>query len=103
MIQTGIAGPGNKVGEARRAGRCKEILLDENATCHVALGNAYPFTVPDLSDDPADRADRGFNVSEIHQDIMIGGPQVDVDGIDSSGKATPILRDDRWVIEPAAR
>lgn len=81
----------------------KDILLDENATCHVALGNAYPFTVPGLSDDPVERANRGFNVSEIHQDIMVGGTQVDVDGIDSAGNATPILRDDRWVIEPAER
>jgi len=79
-----------------------DILLDENATCHIALGNAYPFTVPDLSDDPAVRADRGFNVSSIHQDIMIGGPQVDVDGIDGAGNATPILRDNTWVLDPPA-
>jgi aminopeptidase len=76
-----------------------DILLDENATCHIALGNAYPFTVPDLPDDPAERADRGFNVSSVHQDIMIGGPQVDVDGIDRAGNATPILRDDTWVLD----
>lgn len=75
-----------------------DILLDENATCHVALGNAYPFTVPDLPDDPQQRAIRGFNLSDVHQDIMIGGPEVAVDGIDREGRATPILRDDRWVL-----
>jgi aminopeptidase len=74
------------------------ILLDENATCHIALGNAYPFTVPDLPDDPQQRATRGFNLSDIHQDIMIGGPEVAVDGIDHEGGATPILRDDVWVL-----
>jgi aminopeptidase len=78
-----------------------DILLDENATCHIALGNAYPFTVADLSNDPAERADRGFNVSDVHQDIMIGGPQVAVDGLDSGGNATPILRDDMWVLGAA--
>jgi aminopeptidase len=78
-----------------------DILLDENATCHIALGNAYPFTVPDLPDDPQLRATRGFNLSDIHQDIMIGGPEVAVDGIDREGGATPILRDDVWVLSQA--
>lgn len=80
-----------------------DILLDENAACHIALGNAYPFSVPDLPDDPAERAARGFNVSEIHQDLMIGGPEIAVDGIDQSGTATPILRNDIWVLPENAR
>jgi aminopeptidase len=75
-----------------------DILLDENATCHIALGNAYPFTVPDLPDEPQQRALRGFNLSDIHQDIMIGGPEVAVDGIDRDGGTTPILRGDAWVL-----
>jgi aminopeptidase len=75
-----------------------DILLDENATCHIALGNGYPFNVPDLPDDPDERAERGFNESAIHQDVMIGGPEVSVDGIDADGTATPILRDDEWVL-----
>jgi aminopeptidase len=76
-----------------------DILLDENAACHIALGNAYPFTVPDLSENPTDRAKRGFNMSAIHQDTMIGGPEIAVDGIDSTGAVTPILRNDAWVLE----
>jgi aminopeptidase len=76
-----------------------DILFDENATCHVALGNGYSFTVPDLRADPEHRAQRGFNVSSIHQDLMIGGPQIAVDGLDAGGKATPILRDDVWVLD----
>ncbi len=75
-----------------------DVLLDENAACHIALGNAYAFTVPDLPEDPDERAARGFNASAIHQDVMIGGPDVNVDGIDSTGTATPILRDDLWVL-----
>ncbi|HJS92820.1 MAG TPA: aminopeptidase [Solirubrobacteraceae bacterium] len=76
-----------------------DILFDENATCHVALGNGYSFTVPDLPSDSAARAERGFNSSSIHQDLMIGGREVAVDGLDAAGKATPILRDDAWVLE----
>ena len=83
-----------------RSGRVfNDILLDENATCHIALGNGYPFTVPDLPGDGAGRAERGFNVSGVHQDMMIGGPEIAVDGIDAAGKATPILRDDVWVLD----
>ena len=76
-----------------------DILFDENATCHIALGNAYPFTVPDLPAGADARAERGFNQSAIHQDLMIGGPEVAVDGLDGAGNATPILRDDVWVLE----
>jgi aminopeptidase len=76
-----------------------DILFDENATCHIALGNGYSFTVPDLPSDPGDRAERGFNMSSIHQDLMIGGAAVAVDGHDTAGHATPILRDDVWVLD----
>ena len=83
-----------------RSGRMfNDILFDENATCHIALGNAYPFTVPDLPAGVEARAERGFNASDIHQDLMIGGPEVAVDGLDAAGNATPILRDDAWVLE----
>ena len=73
-----------------------DVLLDENAACHIAFGAAYAFTVPDLSED--ERAARGFNLSGIHQDVMIGGPDVAVDGIDADGRAVPVLRDDVWVL-----
>ena len=29
---------------------------------------------------------------------MIGGPEVDVDGLDGDGKETPIMRNDVWVL-----
>lgn len=76
-----------------------DILLDENAACHVAFGNAYPFTVPDLPESPEDQLARGFNRSQIHQDVMIGGPGVSVDGLDADGNPTPILRANVWVLE----
>jgi aminopeptidase len=86
-----------------RSGRVfGDVLLDENATCHIALGSAYAFTVPDLPEDRQARASLGFNMSGIHQDLMIGRPQVAVDGIDGMGNAVPILRDDVWVF-PAPR
>jgi aminopeptidase len=76
-----------------------DVLIDENATCHIALGSAYPFTVPELPSDEAAQDALGFNRSAIHQDTMIGGPEVSVDGLDADGNATPILRDDVWVLK----
>ena len=74
-----------------------DTLFDENATCHIAFGSGFPQAVDGgetLSRD--ELLERGVNVSGVHTDFMIGGPEVDVDGLDADGSATPILRDDVW-------
>ena len=75
-----------------------DVLIDENATCHVAWGHAYAFTVPDLPADEAEQDARGFNLSGVHQDAMIGGPEVEVTGIAKNGDRVPIIREDAWVL-----
>ncbi|HEX8084209.1 MAG TPA: aminopeptidase [Solirubrobacteraceae bacterium] len=69
-----------------------DTLLDENAASHIALGSAYRFTVEDEAEHP--RA----NVSGIHVDFMIGGPDVDVTGITREGERVPVLLGGRWQI-----
>ena len=75
-----------------------DILLDENAASHIAWGHAYESAVADLPDDADERERRGFNTSAVHQDAMIGGREVNVDGVAPDGTTVPILRDDVWVL-----
>ncbi len=66
-----------------------DTLFDENATCHIAYG----FGIPEVFDgEPGE----GMNVSTVHTDFMIGGPELCVDGVTADGKTVPILREDTW-------
>ncbi len=69
-----------------------DILLDENAASHIALGAAYPFSVADEADRPR------TNSSEIHIDFMIGSDEMAVDGLLADGTPVPLLRDGVWQI-----
>ena len=70
-----------------RLGRLfKDVLLDENAACHIAWGLGFEETIAgELPADDAARSARGLNTSRIHQDAMIGGPGVTVHGVGSDG------------------
>jgi len=72
-------------------------LFDENATCHIAFGNAIMFGTTGLEGlDEDELVARGFNVSAVHTDFMVGGPDVDVTGVTREGREIPILREDVW-------
>jgi aminopeptidase len=76
------------------------VLYDENAACHVALGRAYTFTIEGGNDMSAEELDEaGVNVSITHNDFMIGSESLNIDGITADGKAEPILRNGEWAFE----
>ncbi len=73
-------------------------LFDENAACHIALGQAYSSCVKDGNSlTPEQLAGRGANTSLIHVDWMIGSGRIDVDGISAAGDAAPLMRAGEWV------
>jgi aminopeptidase len=66
-----------------------DTLFDENTTCHVAYGGAYAEAVEG-------GVIEGVNVSNVHTDFMVGGPEVDVDAVTRDGTVVPLLRNDVW-------
>lgn len=74
-------------------------LYDENASSHIALGQAYSkcFLGGGVGLSPEDLAARGANSSLIHIDWMIGSGEVDVDGIAADGSEEPVMRKGEWV------
>src|SRR6202167_1207861 len=72
-------------------------LFDENAACHIALGQCYAKCFVDGAKlSPDEIAERGGNKSMIHIDWMIGSDTIDIDGLDASGARTPVFRQGEW-------
>ncbi|UQZ85733.1 Aminopeptidase 2 [Paenibacillus konkukensis] len=73
--------------------------VDENASCHLAIGSAYPFTLENgtkLSKE--ELVQRGANVSLTHVDFMIGSAELDIDGELADGTLEPVFRKGNWAL-----
>jgi aminopeptidase len=72
-------------------------LFDENAACHIALGQCYSKCFVDGARLTAQQiAAQGGNRSLIHIDWMIGSDKTDIDGIHADGRRVPVFRQGEW-------
>lgn len=56
-----------------------ETCLDENASCHIALGDAFPECLKGAEDESVDeRRERGLNHSDNHVDFMIATDDLNI-------------------------
>ncbi len=85
---------------AQRGHLFYNTLFDENASCHVAIGRAYRFTLTggeELDDEEFNAA--GGNTSLNHVDFMIGSDRMDIDGITEAGTREPVMRQGEWAFD----
>jgi aminopeptidase len=70
-----------------------DVLYDENASCHLAYGFGVSYGI----DGPP--GGEGYNVSTVHTDFMVAGPELEVDVVTRDGAVVPALRDEAWVLD----
>jgi aminopeptidase len=72
-------------------------LFDENASNHLAIGEAYPTCYEGASNlGKAQLQALGLNTSITHEDFMIGSAEMDIDGELADGTREPIFRKGNW-------
>jgi aminopeptidase len=72
-------------------------LFDENAACHIALGQCYSKCfLNGATLTPEQITAQGGNHSNIHIDWMIGSGELDIDGVHLDGRRVPVFRRGEW-------
>ncbi|RTE07126.1 aminopeptidase [Paenibacillus whitsoniae] len=72
-------------------------LYDENASCHLAIGRAFPFCLKDgVTMSGEEWQQRGLNTSLTHVDFMMGGEDLSIDGIMENGETVAVFRHGSW-------
>ncbi|QOY35704.1 aminopeptidase [Anaerobacillus isosaccharinicus] len=72
-------------------------LFDENASSHLAIGNAYSFNLDGGKTMSKEELEKhGANTSITHVDFMIGSSEMNIDGITKDGTREPLFRDGNW-------
>ena len=74
-------------------------LFDENASCHLALGRAYPTSISDFSTLTSEELlERGANTSAIHIDFMFGSACMSITGITQCNEEVNFFVDGKFNI-----
>ncbi|HEU4962237.1 MAG TPA: aminopeptidase [Bacilli bacterium] len=75
----------------------QNTLLDENASCHIALGSAYPLCVEKGAEmTPEQLMENGLNQSMLHTDFMIGSDDLNIDAETADGERVALFRNGNW-------
>ena len=68
-------------------------LFDENASCHLALGQAYPVCLENGSEmNESQLKEKGVNISMVHEDFMVGTSDLEIVGVDQFGNETIVMK-----------
>lgn len=73
-------------------------LFDENASCHLALGNAYTMNIKNghtASEEELEKA--GYNKSMAHVDFMFGSADMKITGVTQDGKEISVFENGNFV------
>lgn len=77
----------------------EEILFDENAACHIAVGLAYKFCLSGIDSFTDKQLDEiGCNESSVHTDMMISSDKVDVFAETASKGRIQLINQGHWAI-----
>ncbi len=74
-------------------------LFDENASCHLALGKAYPVSIK--GGDQMDQATllaNGINDSITHEDFMVGTKDLSIVGVKANGEKVQVFKDGNFAL-----
>ncbi|MFR4803975.1 MAG: aminopeptidase [Eggerthellaceae bacterium] len=72
-------------------------LFDENASCHLAVGQGFPDCYEGgLQMSAEELLEGGVNKSATHVDFMIGTEDLNIDGIKADGQRVPVFRNGNW-------
>ncbi len=70
-----------------------ETLFDENAACHLALGDSFPQCIANGENMTKEELFAKYNLNKCtnHVDFMIGNKDTDITGITEDGKEIPVF------------
>lgn len=72
-------------------------LFDENASCHFAIGAAYPGCIENgINMTKEDKEVAGVNDSLTHVDFMVGCKELDIMGIKEDGTEVQVFKNGNW-------
>lgn len=81
------------------------VLLDENAACHLALGDSYPdcvkgaLDIEDFASQQKFLRNKHINTASVHNDFMVGDENIIITAINpKTGDSIPIIKDDKFLL-----